>query len=178
MNFVDSDTDTDGTRIPVLKQEQVPASHSNLDNSIQDRVFSFMSSIRGRIGEFVGLNNVSSTGIRFDIDKELEILEGLRPIDMQNPYMNPFEASEEQLRNFPPVKLLVTRKCNSQQILLNYLLQTTDLDPLLDENVMFAKKLRKANNKVTLDILPGLPHGFLSLSMVSIAKLVFNSCNE
>lgn len=81
-----------------------------MDNSIQDRVYSFMSSIRGRIGEFVGLRNVSSTGITFDFEKELQILEGLRPIDMKNPYLNPFETPEEKLKKFPPIKLLVNRK--------------------------------------------------------------------
>jgi len=31
---------------------------------------------------------------------------------------------------------------------------------------MFARKLRSLGNKVTLDILPGLPHGFLNLLQV------------
>lgn len=40
--------------------------------------------------------------------------------------------------------------------------QTVEFDPCLDDSVMFARKLRSLGNKVTLDILPGLPHGFLN----------------
>lgn len=51
------------------------------------------------------------------------------------------------------------------------LFQTTHLDPFLDDCVMFAKKLKSLEHDVTLDLLEGLPHGFLSLSMVSIKSL-------
>lgn len=43
-----------------------------------------------------------------------------------------------------------------------------DLDPCLDDCVMFAKKLKVLGKPVTLDILHGLPHGFLNLSLVRI----------
>lgn len=46
--------------------------------------------------------------------------------------------------------------------------QTVDLDPCLDDSVMFARKLRSLGNKVTLDILSNLPHGFLNLLMVKL----------
>ena len=42
------------------------------------------------------------------------------------------------------------------------------LDPCLDDCVMFAKRLKKLNNSVGLDILPGLPHGFLNFAQVRI----------
>ena len=37
------------------------------------------------------------------------------------------------------------------------------LDPLLDDAVVFAKRLQAAKQPVTLDVFPDLPHGFLSL---------------
>lgn len=40
------------------------------------------------------------------------------------------------------------------------------MDPCLDDCVMFAKKLKKLNRPVTLNILKGLPHGFLNFTMV------------
>lgn len=44
--------------------------------------------------------------------------------------------------------------------------QTVVLDPCLDDCVMFAKRLKNLNNPVSLDILPGLPHGFLNFASV------------
>lgn len=41
------------------------------------------------------------------------------------------------------------------------------MDPCLDDCVMFAKKLKRLKRPVTLDILKGLPHGFLNFTMVS-----------
>lgn len=41
------------------------------------------------------------------------------------------------------------------------------MDPCLDDCVMFGRKLKQLGNNITLDIVKGLPHGFLSLSGVS-----------
>lgn len=42
------------------------------------------------------------------------------------------------------------------------------MDPCLDDCVMFAKRLKSLKVKVGLDILPGLPHGFLNFVKVCI----------
>jgi len=39
---------------------------------------------------------------------------------------------------------------------------------------MFAKRLKALEKKVNMDILKGLPHGFLNLAIVSILFLLFN----
>lgn len=41
------------------------------------------------------------------------------------------------------------------------------MDALLDDSVMFAKKLRNMNQPVTLTVVEDLPHGFLSLFQFS-----------
>uniref|UniRef100_A0A4W5MB24 Lipase E, hormone sensitive type n=1 Tax=Hucho hucho TaxID=62062 RepID=A0A4W5MB24_9TELE len=41
------------------------------------------------------------------------------------------------------------------------------LDPMLDDSVMFAKRLRNVDQPVTLCVVDDLPHGFLSLSQLS-----------
>lgn len=46
-------------------------------------------------------------------------------------------------------------------------LQTVHMDPCLDDCVMFAKRLKALKKKVNMDILKGLPHGFLNLAIVS-----------
>lgn len=51
---------------------------------------------------------------------------------------------------------------------INFLiLQTVHMDPCLDDCVMFAKRLKELGKKVNMDILKGLPHGFLNLAIVS-----------
>ena len=51
---------------------------------------------------------------------------------------------------------------------LHYLVsQASALDALLDDSVMFAKKLRNIGQPVTLTVVEDLPHGFLSLSQVT-----------
>jgi len=45
---------------------------------------------------------------------------------------------------------------------------TTDVDPCLDETVFFSNKLiDNGAPVVTIDILEGLPHGFLSINGIS-----------
>lgn len=68
----------------------------------------------------------------------------------RDPFLSPYLASDDLLARLPPTKIL-----------------SMELDPCLDDCVMFAKKLRLLGNPVTLDILPDLPHGFLNLNLVS-----------
>uniref|UniRef100_A0A8D0VWM4 Hormone-sensitive lipase n=1 Tax=Sus scrofa TaxID=9823 RepID=A0A8D0VWM4_PIG len=44
------------------------------------------------------------------------------------------------------------------------LLQACALDPMLDDSVMFARRLRSLGQPVTLHVVEDLPHGFLSLA--------------
>lgn len=68
----------------------------------------------------------------------------------KDPFLSPYIASDDMLVQLPPIKILAL-----------------ELDPCLDDCIMFAKKLRLLGNKVTLDILPDLPHGFLYFSRIS-----------
>lgn len=70
----------------------------------------------------------------------------------KDPYLSPIYASDDSLRQFPPIKIV-----------------TLTLDPCLDDSIFFAKKLRDLDVDVTLDILDGLPHGFLNFSKVKFA---------
>lgn len=58
-------------------------------------------------------------------------------------------------------------------------LQTVDMDPCLDDCIMLAKKLRSLGVNVGIDVLAGLPHGFLSFVKVIDAlfsrESLFNS---
>ncbi|KAA0710187.1 Hormone-sensitive lipase [Triplophysa tibetana] len=69
---------------------------------------------------------------------------------MKNPFVSPLLAPDNLLKGLPPVHLVASA-----------------LDALLDDSVMFAKKLRNMNQPVTLSVVEDLPHGFLSLVQVS-----------
>uniref|UniRef100_A0A4W5Q1H1 Lipase E, hormone sensitive type n=1 Tax=Hucho hucho TaxID=62062 RepID=A0A4W5Q1H1_9TELE len=69
---------------------------------------------------------------------------------VRNPYMSPLLAPDSMLRGLPPIHLVACA-----------------LDPMLDDSVMFAKRLRNVDQPVTLCVVDDLPHGFLSLSQLS-----------
>ncbi|XP_020716747.1 hormone-sensitive lipase isoform X1 [Ceratitis capitata] len=68
----------------------------------------------------------------------------------KDPFLSPYWASDEWLKQLPNTKIL-----------------TLDMDPCLDDCVMFARKLKKLGRPVSLEILKGLPHGFLNFTMYS-----------
>ncbi|KAM8927941.1 hormone-sensitive lipase isoform 2-T2 [Pelodytes ibericus] len=69
---------------------------------------------------------------------------------VHNPYMSPLLAPDSMLQGLPPVHIVACA-----------------LDPMLDDSVMFAKRLRALSRPVTLKVVEDLPHGFLSLSQLS-----------
>ncbi|XP_051520088.1 hormone-sensitive lipase-like isoform X1 [Myxocyprinus asiaticus] len=69
---------------------------------------------------------------------------------MKNPFVSPLLAPVSLLKGLPPVHIVASA-----------------LDALLDDSVMFAKKLKNMNQPVTLTVVEDLPHGFLSLFQLS-----------
>ncbi|XP_055306327.1 hormone-sensitive lipase isoform X2 [Sitodiplosis mosellana] len=68
----------------------------------------------------------------------------------KDPFLSPYYASNEMLSQLPSMKIL-----------------TVDMDPCLDDCIMMAKKLKALGIPTELDVLPGLPHGFLSFVKLS-----------
>ena len=67
-----------------------------------------------------------------------------------DPLLSPLMIPNEVLSQFPTTHLI-----------------STEIDPCLDEIITFSNRLVDLGNVVTLDIIPGLPHGFLSLNSIS-----------
>ncbi|KAI8128841.1 Hormone-sensitive lipase [Lucilia cuprina] len=130
-----------------------------------------LETIQGRFNNAV--NSISNTLNRYTQSYEIKSdgVEGQKPLqDLRNmdaliarspsaefafqipkdPFLSPYYASDEWLKQMPNTKIL-----------------TLEMDPCLDDCVMFAKKLKRLNRPVTLDILKGLPHGFLNFTMLS-----------
>ncbi|XP_012135479.1 hormone-sensitive lipase isoform X2 [Megachile rotundata] len=115
----------------------------NAENNISTngRSWSFFGwSLSGRHGESREL----------DIENLKSPLEEFEFSVPKDPFLSPYLASDSLLAQLPPIAMM-----------------TLELDPCLDDSVMFARKLRFLGVLVTLDVLPGLPHGFLNLSPVS-----------
>ncbi|VVC30257.1 Hypothetical protein CINCED_3A008389 [Cinara cedri] len=74
------------------------------------------------------------------------------PMDLpklpDDPFLSPYFANDDLFKHLPPVHIV-----------------TVHMDPCLDDCVMFAKRLKGLGKKVNMDILKGLPHGFLNLAI-------------
>ncbi|KAE8282501.1 Hormone-sensitive lipase [Larimichthys crocea] len=82
-----------------------------------------------------------------------ECLAFVRPTScpiIRNPFVSPLLAPNNLLRGLPPVHIVASA-----------------LDALLDDSVMFAKKLKDMGQPVSLTVVEDLPHGFLSLSQLA-----------
>ncbi|XP_076008655.1 hormone-sensitive lipase isoform X1 [Genypterus blacodes] len=69
---------------------------------------------------------------------------------VRDPFCSPLLAPDNMLKGLPPIHIVACA-----------------LDPMLDDSVMFAKRLRNVEQPVTLCVVDDLPHGFLSLSQLS-----------
>ncbi|XP_024917463.1 hormone-sensitive lipase isoform X3 [Cynoglossus semilaevis] len=69
---------------------------------------------------------------------------------VKEPFCSPLLAPDSLLKGLPPIHLVACA-----------------LDPMLDDSVMFAKRLRSLEQPVTLCVVDDLPHGFLTLSQLS-----------
>jgi len=65
-------------------------------------------------------------------------------------FMSPLLAPSDILAKFPRT-----------------LIVASDLDPCLDENVMFSSRLSEAGVNVKMEVMPGMPHGFLAFGQMS-----------
>ena len=69
---------------------------------------------------------------------------------MNDIYLSPLLAKSDILQHFPKTIIIAS-----------------DLDPCLDENVQFSSQLHEAGVDVKMEIVPGMPHGFLAFGAMS-----------
>ncbi|KAF5285296.1 hypothetical protein FQA39_LY04395 [Lamprigera yunnana] len=145
-NALESDAETDETKVNLSKEPNTP---SDFEVPFQNRLLSMVTNLRNRIGMWVSSRH-KGTELPLDANKPLDIVEQLKLAIPTDYISSPCFAPSDILLKFPTVKLL-----------------TTNLDPFLDDNVIFSSKLKKLGKNVTLDVLHGLPHGFLNFSLLS-----------
>ncbi|XP_037293343.1 hormone-sensitive lipase isoform X2 [Manduca sexta] len=184
---LDSDTDSEGRRIPVIKpnhevidevqgdqeseasstlvgetplleeSEQTAEQKKRMKSRISEAATGFMGAMQSRLAYITGSNAiVRPTQEELSVRSNLDALIARSPSDEfifsvpRDPYLSPYWADDRLLKMFPPVRIL-----------------SVHLDPCLDDCVMFAKKLKKLGNTVSIEVLEGLPHGFLNFSLMA-----------
>ena len=76
--------------------------------------------------------------------------------------LSPATAPDELLQQLPPVYLMAA-----------------ELDPLLDDSVVFAKRLERLGCEVHYTVVPGVSHGFLNLAVATSETSPTNAaCNQ
>ncbi|VBB27319.1 unnamed protein product [Acanthocheilonema viteae] len=112
-----------------------------LDKPKLDRAVSLTPTMASKTEKKETKNNCNKSYIADIIDKKVP----------RDPLISPIYASPEDLARLPPTWFVA---CH--------------LDPLLDDTITFAKKMRDAGGRVmAVDILDNLPHGFLNFTLVS-----------
>lgn len=167
---LDTTTNAAGEIEPILRPISRTASEENvvLDigretisvQNLQEKVSNVASNLVNRVSStFSAITTskpIAASGSQSDFQSNLDALIARSPSDEfifevpKDSHLSPYWATDDVLSQFPPTKIL-----------------TVMLDPCLDDCVMFAKRLKKLNNPVSMDILPGLPHGFLNFSSIS-----------
>lgn len=104
--FLDSDTDTDGTKIPILTHESTSSSQT-FSSSIQGRMSAFVSNLKGHLENFVPKRTPSGAVKILDTDKRSNILDEFKCVIPKDPYLSPYCASDDTLKKLPPVRILV-----------------------------------------------------------------------
>lgn len=167
---LDTKVDSEGNTHPVLRNISRTQSEENIIfdigretitvQNIQDKI----QKVAGNLAEAVSstINTITTSNpIReipnqYDDNSCLNSLIARSPTHdifyevPKDPYLSPYYASDDILREMPKVRCI-----------------TVILDPCLDDCVMFGKKLKGLNADMEIDILEGLPHGFLNFTMLS-----------
>ncbi|KRT83155.1 hydrolase [Oryctes borbonicus] len=152
---LDSDTDTDLTKVPEGETSEATTAQTT-ESPMQSRISSFVNGLRGKIEGLVPSRPRSGAVVYLDGTRETTLLDELKFQVPNDPFISPLCAPDDMLKKLPRVKLL-----------------TVHLDPCLDDCVMFGRKLKKIGHDVTLDVIDGLPHGFLNFSLVKSTKHFF-----
>ncbi|XP_048483269.1 hormone-sensitive lipase isoform X2 [Plutella xylostella] len=157
----EGESETSSTLVgePPLLQDTVTdhKERKRIKTRISEAATGIMGAMSSRFAYITGSNNITRPTIdELAARTNLDALIVRSPSDEfifsvpRDPYLSPYWADDELLKKFPPVRIL-----------------TVHLDPCLDDCVMFARKLRRLGAAVSLDVLEGLPHGFLNFSLMA-----------
>lgn len=94
------------------------------------------------------------------------------------------QERQVSLRNLESLRFLARILCHEGVCLLFVSVlfcdnQACALDPLLDDSVAFARRLKRLDLPARLFVVDSLPHGFLNLTLTSAeATRAYNTCTQ
>lgn len=186
---LDTETDSEGRKVPVLREASLAAGGSDGDEHVLFELPPADLGLSARLGRAAGniASGVTSTFLYMTrghrspsperiptnepyVEKRKSSSGSAAPLQMsaldtlmqrspseefqfsvpRDPFLSPYWADNDVLKQLPPLNML-----------------SVEMDPCLDDCVMFTKKLKSLGNTVHLDVLEGLPHGFLNFALVS-----------
>lgn len=106
---IDSDTDTDGSKMQMVTEEDVEE-RTRFQVTLQEKVSTFVTSLKGRLGNMVNMKTSSAAALQLDLDKEVDLLEHLQFPIPEAIYLSPLYACDDTLKQLPPIKLMVSQK--------------------------------------------------------------------
>lgn len=160
-----------------LSPEGLPGSQEENKNYVifsfpEDLIFiakskcsKFVLDAYDQVSDFIGQNSIlkqfvspfvnflSTTPPHADVshsfpdEQKWNIAQKMKQLKMatRDPFMSPLLASDELLKDMPPVYFM-----------------SLNFDPCLDDSIMFCQRLSALDRPVVIDVLDGLPHGYLN----------------
>ncbi|CAG9859565.1 unnamed protein product [Phyllotreta striolata] len=123
--------------------------------SLQTKFTSIISNFRESFSKYLivgdrGRASEATKLLDLDVDPKSSFMDKFSFDVPKDPFLSPLLAADEDLKKFPPTRVL-----------------SVQMDPCLDDCIMFARRLKTIGNNVQVDVLEGLPHGFLNFSLFS-----------
>lgn len=112
---MDSDTDSDGNRVGVLKgapnsrtiDESSSEQTIQSDPSFQQRFAGFVGAITQKLYAWKNKKIVSPAQMVLDTDRQKSLIDEFKFIVPEDPYLSPWWAKDEHLKQLPPTHILV-----------------------------------------------------------------------
>lgn len=90
-----------------MANQEEAEERTRFQNSIQEKVSTFVNTLKGRIGNMVNVKSSSDAALFLDVDKDEDMAEVIKFTVPKVMYLSPLYAPDEFLQQLPPVKLVV-----------------------------------------------------------------------
>lgn len=111
---LDSDTDSDGNRIPVLRDNlNLDESSSENEKTIQNdptfqqKFAGFVGVLTQKLSLWKNRKRISDAELFLDADRQKSLVEEFKFSVPKDPYLSPYWAKDEVLKQLPPIQILV-----------------------------------------------------------------------
>lgn len=130
---LDSDTDSDGNRVPVLRDNlNLDESNSENDKTIQNdptfqqKFAGFVGALTKKLSLWKSKKRFSEAELFLDADRQKSLVEEFKFCVPKDPFLSPYWAKDEFLRQLPPTQILVSYR--SRPVVIISMLNENNFD--------------------------------------------------